>query len=89
MKSTITVQITPFKVPGLVEETPQGRHGPVAIPPAMPAGHPVGFTEQYIAPRQFLLSELSGADLSKLCEDFRLGVFKRAGKLAPKITFEQ
>jgi len=67
MKVTIEVELEQFHVPDYVQEIAQ-----------------VGNREEgFKKPATYKISELDPDTLSKLCDAFRAGVFKKAGKSQP------
>lgn len=72
MKMNMEFDVVLFNVPGSVIQT-QVRDR-LAI--------------EYKQVRSFTLAEISEEILSKLCEQFREDVFKKAGKVDPKLSIE-
>lgn len=67
MKPTIEIDLQPFRTPNFV------------LPVAKPAKREDGFKESV----SYALSELNEAVLSKMCDDFRTEIFRKAGKNFP------
>jgi len=64
MKIKLELELKPFSIPNYV------------IPITKPKPREEGFQENAGIP----LSEISDIDLYKMCEEFKVGVFKKAGK---------
>lgn len=70
MKVNIEVSLKPFITPNYV----------------LTDEPPNSREDGYVECRQFRLSELHADTLSKMCDDFRKEVFKKAGKQEPPTT---
>lgn len=69
MKATIEIELQPFTVPNFVRPTARQMAGDEQV--------------KEIAQESFPLSALDPVTLDKMCDEFRDGVFKKAGKNPP------
>ena len=80
MKTSIAIELQAFAVPTSVREkiSPHPTVAPVA--PSVDPHSDLPYNKPFIGMREFNLEELDADTLSKMCDEFRNEVFKRAGK---------